>query len=243
MNIQQTMPSPESLAGEGLAELNLEAITNLLTRRRAIYAGFAKIEEMNSNSQRVWVNLHGKQGQDYARALWARGIEEVLEATESRSRAHMLEELIDALNFVLSLVIMSPEIYRRLQNETNNQLGEMSLVERMYYWPNTYRAACFKGTMVDRKSTDELPDPWPKITDMVFSRWLESFSTKWLSTLRNRSWQHSVQSAYFDGTNELLDLAGFFLIFVLQYFKSWEEFACYYIAKEAVLTFRLETNY
>lgn len=240
MNIKQTMPSPKALLGEGLAELSPEAIKNLLIRRRSVYAGFAKIEEMHSNSQRVWVNLNGKQGQDYARALWARGIEEVLEATESKSRAHSLEELIDALNFILSIVIMSPEIFVRIQEEPFKIIGEMSLVERLHFWLSTrpYKEALYKG------SSEELGKFFkPRVDDAGFIRWLEEFSTKWLATLRNRSWQHSVQSAYFDGTNELLDLAGFFLLFVLQFFRDWEEFACYYIAKETVLTFRLETNY
>ena len=66
---------------------------------------------------------------------------------------------------------------------------------------------------------------------------------RFLSKLRNRSWQNNAQSLYFDGHQALEDFVATCTQSIYTQFQSWDEFASFFWAKDAVLKWRLASNY
>jgi len=214
MNIQQTFPKAEEIPAN-----SKKTWMDLLLKRKEIYIGFAKVEARNGLPKRDWVSLSTKEGQDLARSLWARTFEEVLESCSSTDEDHIKEELIDAVNFLLSL-------------------WTLDLITHDDYWRSTKSLRL--ANLVDSASFSV---GWgsPRIED--FNSWLYEQVGPWFESLRNRSWQHSIQSHYYDGFQQLSDMVMEFMKIIFRYFEDYEDFMKFYIAKERVLIFRLETAY
>lgn len=101
MNVLDVMPTETMIPPRP----TLEAAAGMLDLRRATYRGFAEVEaEKGLLTPTAW--LASSTGQDMARLLILRGFEELTEAVESDSRDHYLEELIDALNYFWSILIL-----------------------------------------------------------------------------------------------------------------------------------------
>jgi len=62
-------------------------------------------------------------------------------------------------------------------------------------------------------------------------------------TFRNRAWMENSQSNYFDGMAEYRSTLFWAIRQICKGFESWEEFWRYFMAKDAVLKFRLRSNY
>jgi len=62
-------------------------------------------------------------------------------------------------------------------------------------------------------------------------------------TFRNRSWMENSQSNYFDGMAQYRKTLFWAIRQIGKGFDSWEEFWRYFMAKDAVLKFRLRSNY
>ena len=95
------------------AELTPEIISEMLTRREASFSGFFEIECRSNHSLTTHRTLSTSQGQDYARLLLFRVIEEVGEAWESISDDHHFEELIDAVNYLFAVMIFDSSLFTR----------------------------------------------------------------------------------------------------------------------------------
>ena len=60
---------------------------------------------------------------------------------------------------------------------------------------------------------------------------------------RNRAWMHNAQSTYFDGMHIYCNAIFAVMIQIIEGFKDWDEFWRYFMAKDAVLQFRLHSHY
>lgn len=189
----------------------------LLAERKASFLGFCEVEKGQGGIDPA-VDLSMPEGQRNARVLFARCIEEVLEAIEADDEDHFYEELIDALNFgasILYLSGLSPEAEPRVTNALTAGLTEKSI---------------YKSDVGLTKSVTLVG-----FVAFVFGDFLPK--------LRNRSWQNSVQHPYFMGEDELTGCVINLWLIIAQRFKSYDHFAEFFMAKDRVLKFRLETKY
>lgn len=208
MNIQDFMPT--------VIENGPYRVSDLLDARKSSFLGFCEVEKGQGGIDPV-VDLSTPEGQRNARILFARTVEELTEARESKDQDHVLEELIDSLNFAASLIYLgglSDWAERKLHNKLDRAVEEPKF---------------------SYKSTTH-------ISESLLGQGVYCF-VDFLSTLRNRSWQNSVQHPYFMGEDELIDALYQFWIFIIQRFDGWAHFSDFFMAKDAVLKFRLETKY
>lgn len=195
-----------------------DAIHDLVVRRDKRFKEFAGIEE-NNGFVRPSVSFSTSQGQEMLRIMLFRVLEEVVESSESEAQLHIQEELIDALNYFMSAVMLDDLFF------TVNKMAEL-----------TY------GTILNHRTWREPGDIEPpgyysisKIAELVAGRMAETF--------RNRAWMHQTQQSFFHGYRNAAECYVDFLSFVLDYFTGWEEFHRLFVAKDMVLQFRLESKY
>lgn len=215
MNIKDEAMWPMELPGSVSVPGDFSFVY-MLDIRAHTYRGFAEIEE-GKGILRPRMSLASSIGQEAFRILFARGLEELWEAKYSQESAHRLEELIDSLNFVWSLLIIDPE---------HPPITDLS--RDLYH-------AWQRGR--DRISNGQIPD----IEDSILCVFDAAGFV--LEKLRNRAWQNNTQSLYFDGWHELRRFVSIHFEEISTWFSSWDEFVRYFLAKDNVLQFRLRTNY
>ena len=201
-------------------EPTVDELHRLLAERQQVYQGFAALEA-DQGFLKPEMSLVTKAGQDGLRLLWARAIEEVLEATDAHDRHHILEELIDALNYFLAMYVFDPKM----------DLAELAEQIQAQIW-QIYR------TEANLQTTTRALWTAKDVLDTALGG-----ANSVLERLRNRSWQQSVQSSYFDGTNELQTYIVNVFYVIRLVFATNEEFFRYYWAKHEVLIFRLGSGY
>lgn len=76
--------------------------------RRETYQGFAELESTRG-FLKPQVSLATSYGQEMLRSLLMRFFEELTEALEATDPDHILEELIDAVNYLWSMLILDPD--------------------------------------------------------------------------------------------------------------------------------------
>lgn len=81
----------------------------LLARRQLTFLGFVDLER-ESGFLDAPVSLSTAKGQEMARILMFRTLEEFVEAIQAKDAAHRLEELIDSLNYLWSLMCLDPDV-------------------------------------------------------------------------------------------------------------------------------------
>ena len=144
-----------------------------------------------------------------------------------------MEDLIDAMNYGLSMVFLEDaEDYHGLPELLAEQFQLVSTWSRPEF-PVWFHAS------VEEPIPDEVTELWWEMM-----RDLLEYSDLMLSSLRNRAWQTQAQSMYFDGWTELLEwmvnlVSGIYQLFAL----DSTELVDLYIAKDKVLKFRLRSNY
>lgn len=197
----------------------VEAWRAILALRASTYRGFAKVEEIHGIVH-LNIRLDTAPGQDVLRTMVMRGLEEMLESADSVDPDHRLEELIDALNFFLNLGVMDQTIDRE---KLVNDLGAQ------YYGFGT----------ADPHSPSFV---WTLDINTAILTILTS-AAPMLARLRNRSWQNSPQSTFFDGWPETCRFLSTCCFQILLLFPSWESFVRYFLAKDRVLQFRIQSRY
>lgn len=208
MNVNQHFPSVEEIR-------SLKAADLLILRGHTFY-GYCAIETQNGGIDPS-ISLSLPRGQDQVRLLFARTVEEVLEAYHADDLTHFLEELIDAINFATSLLFLV-DFHREETHDQANQLLDRALTSARY------------GTL-DRIHIPEML--------MQTARAMHPL----LESLRNRSWMNHSQHPYFQGHKDLLAAVYHVWINILPFFESQDHFKQFYVAKDRVLQFRLATKY
>lgn len=208
MNVNQHFPSVEEVR-------SLKAADLLILRGHTFY-GYCHIETQNGGIDPS-ISLSLPRGQDQVRLLFARTVEEILEAYHSEERTHFLEELIDAINFATSLLFLVDFHREEVQDQACSLLDHALEVAKY-------------GTR-DRLHIPEML--------MQTTRAMHPL----LESLRNRSWMNHSQHPYFQGHRDLLDAVYMVWLNVLPFFESSDHFRQFYVAKDRVLQFRLATKY
>jgi len=196
-------------------------IEEMLAARREAFLGFCAVEKDQGGIDPS-KDLRTKDGQESARLLFARTIEELGESFESTDRDHQLEELIDALNFALGITWLSPNA-TKLNEDLAKRCAQYFNFTEPFYGQNK------------RENWD------------THARWLISQTVveygPFLAKLRNRSWQQSTQSPYWLGDTELLEASHGLIHNICRAFDTWQHFSGFFMAKHEVLQFRLRTKY
>lgn len=213
MNILDYLPEIE------VSEEQLSKHAELvLTLREQTFDGFCAIEREKGGIDPSYP-LYTTQGQNNVRQLFARTMEELFESDESESREHRLEELIDALNFGLSLLFLGNWI------NTVDDLWRENLLHTLNETPSEFRE---------------------KYPDLGFANQLYDLGSAFsplLAKLRNRTWQNQAQQPYFGGNSELVRAVAHLYGMVVSNFQDVREFLLYFIAKDMVLKFRIASKY
>jgi hypothetical protein len=224
MNIIDVWPS-ESELGPFLEHPHDQACwERILALRYDTARGFAEIEEQRGFLTKG-INLSTTHGQEQVRILFARGVEEYLEALDAKDPKHVREELIDAVNYWLCIAVQDVEFeYSRLSEFLSVTLNPVfNTPEYSYDFTDGARQAML----------------WTGFKTILFA------ANPLLEKLRNRAWQNSAQSTYFDGRPQLYTFTKIMLreIILKGFAGSWEDFIAYYIAKDNVLQFRIRSDY
>lgn len=193
--------------------MTASTLVEMLSSRREVWRGFAALEEDRGGLPQM-VHLSTSRGQEVARSLIMRAIEEVTEAMDSEQREHMLEELIDAMNYLWSLLIIDAP----RGNAVPPDSCLLHLLAGRIHWGSGLVSELFLGQFA------------------FLSRHL-------LAKFRNRPWQNAPQSLYFDGWQELEWFVVTASAHLMSCFKSWDEFCTLWWAKDEVLRFRLRSKY
>lgn len=216
MNVQTYLPQYEGI------DLSQYKAADLLRIRSEIFLAFCNRECQNGGIDPTQP-LSIPKGQEHVRVLFARTVEELLEARESIERDHFLEELIDAINFGTSIAFLnhgSGTMIEQLAHELQ------TLLEMKHFPP---------------PPTQEGPVD-PAFFDLQIIRILTGFSPL-LEKLRNRAWQNGAQHPYFMGGRQIQIAIRCLWAEVIACFDSPEDFIRMYLAKADVLRFRLVTKY
>ena len=198
---------------EDVPELNIKTIRELIWLRQKVAKGFYQLEYEKGHYP-MNPSLSLPKGQDYARLLAFRVLEELSESFDSRDRAHKLEELIDAANYLLNLLMFDNNIVH--ENQAASILHEVC---ELQVWG---------AYSLDTEALGLIT---------------VSLSGKLADTFRNRSWMVNSQANSYQGKEVLIYTVIGTLSYILSEFDSWEEFYQYYRAKNEVLRFRLESKY
>lgn len=191
-----------------------DSVLTLLSIRAKTYQGFAEIEQSKGFLTPTAL-LHLPKSQEMVRILMLRGIEECLEAAVSGTRDHYREEMIDALNFWMSIFILDNRV-------------DLHAIANMF----------MTGWMTPRVNLNVEYSQRDLLWEILLSM------NSVLEKLRNRPWQHNAQSTYYDGTPEVINFAGALgNAMSLVFGGDWDSFARFFIAKDNVLQFRLRTLY
>lgn len=162
---------------------------------------------------RPTVNLGTPHGQEVLRLLVFRCLEELGEAYLADNDDHYYEELIDAFNYLLSLFVIEKD-----SSFTQDKLfPHLALLSRVFGARKQRMNLAYIGQIT--------VDLGGRLGDY----------------LRNRPWMHNAQSTYFDG--DLVQLLENPIAYFFQLFPSFGTFWKYYVAKDAVLQFRLRSQY
>lgn len=213
MNVQNFIPKASTWVAQHTLD---ECLADLHTTRAHVFRGFGALEVSHQGRASIHLPLWSKSGQDVVRNFLMRSIEEILEAAESTERDHRLEELIDSFFYLWSLTILDPSAFR-----------EVILLESLREYVETSGWGA--------KATEAVPWELPR-----------SFTTRlsdFLTTLRNRTWQETIQQPYFAGHGQLELLIATWFHLYAPHFKTVEEFLVLCRAKHQVLIFRLESHY
>lgn len=187
----------------------------LLEMRERTFLGFVAQETIRG-FLRAEATLSSPEGQEMVRILLYRVLEEFVEAQMSIDPVHLKEELIDAINYLLCIPLIDKKLFTK---ET--------LANRLFRLTTDERFGCRKGPI----RLDEVGS----LTLLLCGELADSF--------RNRPWMHQVQDVYFSGDRLFLEVLEKSMTLLFSHFDNFSDFASYFIAKDRVLQFRLNSSY
>jgi hypothetical protein len=192
---------------------------DMFRRRELTFLGFCKTEDRKGLII-PGTPISSSRGQEMARILLFRCIEELVESHDAKEREHRLEELIDAINYFMSFL-------------------QFALPDKVETFSQTAFEMC---QMVHRQITsNRIAVP------AIFSATAVGNATIWVANLgdilRNRAWMENTQHLYFEGEKAMIESWVRLLNVVFPLFGTWGEFWRYWDAKDQVLQFRLNTGY
>lgn len=194
-------------------ELSLSSLAELVNRRRDTFMGFME-REHDKGISFVPFDLRTTKGQDVARLMYWRCLEEYAEAVSAKTQEHRLEEIIDSVNYAMGIWACHDFPTARYLGDLHNSLTSVYKNQRVRCIPTRHRL----GELV-----------------YVFANVTEVF--------RNRSWMENAQDSYFVGHSQYIRSLEQAISNMAEYFLDWDEFWKYFMAKDMVLQFRLRSNY
>ena len=210
VNIQHFWP-PDS----AVPDYSRHAVGQLLQRRFKVSRGFYELERQQGHFPEE-VDLATPDTQDYVRLLGFRFLEELSESRDSVDEAHRLEELIDAINYLLNMA----QIDARYVSEAELVNYIDQCIQRDVW-------GCFYLTN----------------SDSNFIEIVTGITGKMADTLRNRSWMEQAQDIQWSGKFVFMEVFKNAFELIISEFPSWEIFWKYFVAKDDVLNFRLQSKY
>ena len=192
---------------------------NMVMTRNRTHEGFAQVEMENGGVIKDHVSLSTKLGQEVFRVFAFRVLEELSEAMTSYDPDHRKEELIDCFNYVVTCLLLDSTILNKaavakwLHREADLVFGGKNLTVRQGF---TYHNLGHFTKLLCGDVGD---------------------------TLRNRAWMRNAQDHYFSGEAVLLGAFSGILNLIFSHFSDTQEFRLYFLAKDAVLQFRLKSHY
>lgn len=196
-----------------------QEIIKLLELRKATFTGFAALEK-DQGFITPTVNFSTSKGQEMLRIMLFRVIEECVESFESVDPNHIKEEAIDAMNYLLSALMLDHTLF-----PAHRLADHMLLWSKEVYEPsNLYR----------------LNQP---LTEHDISAISICIGGKLADTFRNRAWMNRAQTTLFEGYYAFVEAAKLIMGKLFTTFSSWEEFYTFFVAKDKVLQFRLKSRY
>lgn len=195
-------------------ESSREFWTRFMELRKTRFYAFCQVEILNEGLLQPNISLSTAKGQEAFRILAFRVIEELAEAVQAQSQPHQLEEMADAINYVLSIPYLDLSI-----------ISDTSILE----------SCVFLST---QKNFISSPLDFYDLGSVSYQLGVETGDY-----LRNRAWTKNAQDLYFVGARKLLECLQTILSVLFVPFKDFDELRWYLIAKDEVLKFRIRTNY
>jgi len=200
--------------------MDKSALGVLFTRRSLTFRDFCQLESRHGLLT-VDTPLTSSKGQDSYRLLVYRFEEELYESLAAFEKAHVLEEAIDAINYLWAIpLIEAPfsfgEVTKFQGMVMNTLINNLSFLE--------------DGSGPRDLNTGHIL----KIMDLLF--------LEMSPLLRNRAWMNNTQQTDF-AYRRLAVTIGEISWIILGVFRNWPEFWEYFIAKDEVLQFRLKSGY
>lgn len=212
MNIEDYWPSPAEVKAWTLERQEVRWGW-LWELRSTTWKGFAEIEAKNG-IVKPKVSLNTSYGQEVTRVILFRILEEASESILAEDIKHKKEELIDALNYLMSVFLLDKDC------PSGRVLAELftMISEDRVKWGSTF-------------TTEQLGTCTLLLTGILPDKF------------RNRAWMNQAQDFYFSGrdvlTSTLLESASL----MLSAFDDHMDFMKYFVAKDRVLQFRLQSKY
>jgi len=195
-------------------ELSIPTWEKMLTMRLQTFQGFANIEKDRGFIQPK-IHIHTSQGQEVIRMLCFRFLEEVGEAFESGEDDHYYEELIDAFNYIVSILLLAGEV------------------------PTDLAAKLTSVCIVLQSETARSMEK--DLTPASIGWMTISLGAKLGDSLRNRAWMNNSQNTFVD--LDLFEFLLPIFSFIICLFPDFKTFYSYFVAKDSVLQFRLRSKY
>lgn len=216
MNVDHYLPNIQT------AELNRDTIARLVAMRYETFCGFATIEATKGFVKPA-VSFSTSQGQEMLRIMLFRVMEEIIESHNAISVNHIQEELIDALNYMLSAIMLDVNLFSQ---ETVTDMFYKACYDFILEYP--YKS---KNWTCHSPNASEVYH----LTKAICGDLAESF--------RNRAWMNQTQQTYFHGFPIVVEVFRKFMMIILKSFENWDNFYRMYVAKDMVLQFRLQSKY
>lgn len=195
-------------------DLTPSHIQEIMARRLKTAEGFSAIEA-EKGFLKPHADFSTPKGQEMFRILIFRAIEELAESSMSEDVEHKKEELIDSFNYFLTALQLDRAIPG--ENAIRNELWHSLKLARFVNDPTLSSSAMWKV--------------------------VETIAGELTDTFRNRAWMQNPQDHYFAGSEACLSSLRTLVIYYMRAFKDFDEFYRFFIAKDEVLQFRLQSAY
>ena len=188
--------------------------TRFMDLRKERFYAFCEVEVLNEGLVQPNISLSSARGQEAFRILAFRVIEELAESIDANSIEHKLEEMADAINYVLSIPYLDLSI-----------ISSISVLESCVFLSTSKN---FIRSQLD----------FYDLGTVSYQLGVETGDY-----LRNRVWTKNAQDLYFVGARKLSECLQTILSILFVPFEDFDELRWYLIAKDEVLKFRIRTNY
>lgn len=214
MNVLDVMPTEDQIP----RMIDFTECVELMKLRHKRFTMLTKIESERQGFVKNQADISTPNGQEMLRILMQRTLEEAGESFESTDGVHRKEEVIDAVNFMWAGFLLDPHLFSIRQVA---QLLNQSII-----------VATISHGWVD------LPLDYYDLGVLTYE-----LATRIGDYLRNRPWHQNAQDQYFAGREAMILVWMNAMKVLLKVFKSPGEFWAFFMAKDRVLEFRIQTQY